>query len=170
MLRLNVRSTVLPLVAAALLGACSDPSAPAPRVLAAAPASAVVGGPNLSDFNSFAGWLWVCPDTPVGGTAGFYFSWKITDNATNVVVGQGTVMNASAQQCLNLGNVSTTAHGRYTATVKEDPGQPYHVTGITADYGSNFPGTPPTPMVNLSKNRISSLITNDFGVVFTFHH
>ncbi len=112
MLRLSVRSTILPLVAAALLGACADPSAPAPRVPRRSARRRCGRRPRPAPTtNSFAGWLWVCPDTPVGGTAGFYFSWKITDNATNVVVGQGTVMNASAQQCLNLGNVSTTVHG-----------------------------------------------------------
>lgn len=169
MKNLLARSTVLPLVASVLLAACADSSATAPRVLATAPSAAVVGAPNLSDFNSFAGELWVCPDTPGGGT-GFYFNWRIVDNATNLVVASGKVANASAQQCLLLGTVPTNVSGRYTATVKEDPGFPYKVQGISASYGSNFPNVSPTPTIELAKQRISSLMTHDFGVLFTFHH
>lgn len=166
---LFARSTVLPLLASVLLAACADSTAPTPRVLAVAPSAAVIGGPNLSDFRSFSGQLWVCPDTPGPGT-GFYFKWSIVDNATSLVVASGTVANASAQQCLNLGSVPTNVRGRYTATVKEDPGNPYKLQSISASYGSNLPIAAPTPTINLAKKTISSLMSNDFGVLFTFHH
>jgi hypothetical protein len=118
MKNLLARSTVLPLVASVLLAACADSSATAPRVLATAPSAAVVGAPNLSDFNSFAGEL-LSARYAWGGT-GFYFNWRIVDNATNLVVASGR-SRMSAQQCLLLGTVPTNVSGRYTATVKEDP-------------------------------------------------
>ena len=163
------RSTVLSVLAAVLLAACADSTEPTPRVLAMAPSAAVIGGPNLSDFNSFAGQLWVCPDTPGPGT-GFYFNWRIVDNATNLIVASGKVADASAQQCLMLGSVPTSGSARYTASVKEDPGNPYKVKSISASYGSNFPNTPPTPTIDLARQRITSVMTHDFGVLFTFHH
>lgn len=169
MKQLLARSTVVPLVASVLLAACADSTAPVPRVLATAPSAAVIGGPNLSDFHSFEGELWVCPDTPGAGT-GFYFNWSIVDNATNLVVAKGKVANSAAQQCLLLGTVPTNVSGRYTATVREDPGNPYKVQSISASYGSNFPNVPPTPTIELAKKRISSQMTNDYGVLFTFHH
>lgn len=162
------RRAALPAVALLLLSACSDATSPA-APLVSTPAAAVVGGPDLSDFRNFGAELWVCPDTPGPGT-GFFFSWRIVDNATNTVVNSGSIKGASAQQCLLLGSVPTSPPGRYTATVKEDPGSVYKVIGISADYGANFPGNVPTPTVNVPGRVISSLMTHDFGVVFTFHH
>lgn len=162
------RGAMLPVVASLLLSACADATSP-PAPLASAPAAAVIGGPDLSDFRNFGGQLWVCPDTPTPSN-GFFFSWRITDNATNAVVASGTIRNAAAQQCLLLGSVPSSPPGRYTAFVREDPGAAFKVRAITADYGANFPNTPPTPTVNIPRKSISSLMTHDFGVVFTFHH
>lgn len=156
-------------VASLLLFACSDATSPAPAVLATGPSAVVIGGPDLSDFRNFGGQLWVCPDTPTPAN-GFFFAWRITDNATNTVVASGTVKNAAAQQCLLLGSVPSSPPGRYTAVVREDPGASFKVTGITASYGANFPNTPPVPTVNIPKKTISSLMTHDYGVVFTFQH
>jgi hypothetical protein len=170
MIRLKALRAALPVVAALAFAACSDSAtAPTARALDITPSAAVIGGPNLADFKSFAGQLWVCPDTP-GPGQGFFFAWKIVDNATNTIVASGTVSKASAQQCLLLGTVPTGTPGRYTATVKEDPGAAFKVNAITASYGANFPIAPPTPTVNVPKRTISSLMTHDFGVLFTFIH
>lgn len=163
------RRTPLLAVASLLLLACSDATAPRVGTFATEPLAVTIGGPDLSDFRNFGGQLWVCPDTPTPAS-GFYFSWRITDNSTNTVVASGTIKNAAAQQCLLLGTVPSSPPGRYTAFVREDPGAAFKVTGITASYGTNFPIAPPTPTVNVPKRWISSLITHDFGVVFTFQH
>jgi len=162
------RGTVLPVVASLLLSACTDATSPS-APLVSTPAAAVIGGPDLSDFRNFGGELWVCPDTPTPAS-GFFFAWRITDNVTNTVVASGTVQNAAAQQCLLLGSVPSSPPGRYTAFVREDPGSTFQVSAITASYGANFPNTPPTPTVNIPRRSISSLMTHDFGVVFTFYH
>ena len=169
MTRFIFTRAALPLAASLLLVACADSTAPAIRPLPTSSAASIVGGPNLSDFRSFTGQLWACPDTP-SPASGFFFSWKIVDNATSAVVASGTVSNAAAQQCLMFATVPTNVPGRYTATVREDPGSTFQVTSITADYGANFPVTPPVPTVNVAKRVISSLMTHDFGVMFTFHH
>ncbi len=169
MTRTKAVGLAFPIVAALLFTACADSTAPAMRALSITPSATVIGGPNLADFKSFTGQLWACPDTPVPGT-GFFFAWKIVDNATSAVVASGTVSNQAAQQCLNFASVPGSPPGRFTATVKEDPGNPFKVTGITADYGSNFPNAPPIPTVDVAKRTISSLMTHDFGVVFTFQH
>jgi hypothetical protein len=163
-----IRGAMLTVVASLLLSACTDTTSPT-APLASAPAAAVVGGPDMSDFRNFGGQLWVCPDTP-SPSNGFFFSWRITDNATSTVVASGTVKNAAAQQCLLLGSVPSSPPGRYTAYVREDPGAAFKVSAITAGYGTNFPNTPPTPTVNIPQKWITSLMTHDFGVVFTFHH
>lgn len=162
------RGAILPVVASLLLSACTDATSPS-APLVTTPVAAVIGGPDLSDFRNFGAQLWVCPDTPTPSN-GFFFAWRITDNATGAVVASGTIKNAAAQQCLHLGSVPSSPPGRYTAFVREDPGSVFKVSAITADYGANFPATPPTPTVNIPKKWISSLMTHDYGVVFTFHH
>jgi hypothetical protein len=168
MIKQLTRGAVLPVVASLLLSACTDATSPSAPFFTE-PLAAVIGGPDQSDFRNFGGQLWVCPDTPTPSN-GFFFSWRITDNATNTVVAGGTIKNAAAQQCLHLGSVPSSPPGRYTAYVREDPGSVFKVIGITASYGANFPITPPTPTVDIPRKWISSLMTHDFGVVFTFQH
>jgi len=155
---------------ALVFAACSDAAtAPTVRSLDIDAAQAITGGPDLSDYKSFAGQLWTCPDTPTPD-AGFFYAWRIIDNATNTIVSSGTVKNAIGGTCILLGSVPANRPGRYTAFVKEDPGLAYQVTSISADYGTDFPITAPTPTVNIPKRWIQSLITHDFGVQFTFFH
>lgn len=153
-----------------LLSACSDSAtAPARAPLAVAPVAAHTGDPSENDFNTFPGELWVCPDVgdPING---FIYKWSITDNATNLVVQSGVTKNITGGTCTWLASVPTTTYGRYTAWVREDPAGRYKISSIEAHYGLNFPNTPPPATIDMSGKAISDIISNDFGVVFTFYH
>jgi hypothetical protein len=153
-----------------LLAACTDASAPVAPVVPVAPLAAHTGGPDLSDYNAFPGELWVCPDVPYP-VIGFIYRWSIVDNATNQVVQSGFSTNVTAGICIQLASVSTLTPGNYTATVREDPAAHFKISSITSRYGTNLPITPPTPNFPPPVGKvISNILTNDYGVVFTFYH
>ena len=165
--------TVATAAGIALFAACSDTTAPTPHTLRVHPLAAVSGGPDLSDFHNFTGELWSCVDAGTPGT-GFAFKWKIVDNASHAVVSSGVKLGVSVGECVFLDAVPTNIPGRYTATVIEDPGGAggvsFQISSIDADYGANFPPPAPTASPNVPGRRISSLMTHDFGVQFTFFH
>lgn len=155
---------------AAVLSACADSAtAPLRAPLAVAPVAAHTGDPSENDFNTFPGELWVCPDVgdPI---VGFLYRWTITDNATMLVVQSGVTKNIVGGVCTFLASVPTDTYGRYTAWVREAPAGKYKIASIEAHYGLNFPNTPPPATLDMNGKAISDLISNDFGVVFTFYH
>ncbi|MEO6444463.1 MAG: hypothetical protein ABIZ91_07305 [Gemmatimonadaceae bacterium] len=168
MLRHTFVRASLAIVAAGMITACAESTAPVAGTLVTEPNATMDGGANLNNMKSFAGQVYVCPQTSAPGT-GFAYKWSVTNNATSQVVGSGVVRNVTANTCVMLSSVPTDVRARYTVVVREDPGGSFTVQAISASYGNNFPGTAPTA-TRVNTRTISSMISHDFGVQYTFHH
>jgi hypothetical protein len=163
------------LAVAGLLAACVDqptavesPLAFRPGLASAPPSLAVSGGPDLSDFLSFQGEIWICKDGNVAGVP-FSFDYTVTRQSDGVVVANGST-TVPVGQCVMAANVSTEASGRYVATATETTTLPdWSLTAIDWAYGANLPFTPAAPTINLATRTISALLlSNDIGVQITF--
>ena len=178
----RTRRSQAALVAAALvLGACAEgansPVAPtlSPRVNAvvsglasSAPSRSVVGGPDLSDFLSFQGEVWICKDGNVAGVA-FDFDYTVIRQSDNAVVAQGST-TVPVGQCRLATSINTQVSGRYRATATETSVVPsWSLMAIDWAYGANLPASPPAPTIDLANRTVSAvLIANDVGVQLTF--
>ena len=159
----------------ALLAACADgPStvSPGSAVLAGlasrAPSATVVGGPNLSDFLSFQGEIWICKDGNVPGVT-FDFDYNVVRLSDGALVAVGST-TVPVGQCVMATNISTQISARYRATATETTTRAnWSLTAIDWAYGANLPATPAAPTINLATKTISAvLVANDVGVQLTF--
>lgn len=158
-----------------LLAACVDqptavnsPLTFRPGLASSTPSTNVSGGPDLSDFLSFQGEIWICKDGNVAGVP-FSFDYTVTRQGDGVVVASGST-TVPVGQCVMAANVSTEASGRYVATATETTTLPdWSLTGIDWAYGANLPFTPAAPTIDLGSRTISALLlSNDIGVQITF--
>lgn len=153
---------------ATMLGACvDDPIAPtAARLGADIPALAVTGGPDLSDWKSFQGEVWICKDGNQAGTFGF--DWAVsTLTGTPVLSGTVNVPLGTCVMAVHLDTVVTTR--AHIAVTEQALAANWALTSITYTHGTNFPGTVGIPIISLPGRTISELhASNDFGVVVTF--
>lgn len=171
-------SRVSMIAAACALAACSE-SATAPGSESAAraviaglasraPSLAVSGGPDLSDYKTFQGEVWICKDGNVAGTS-FPIDYIVVRRSDGSTVVSGTV-SVPVGQCVLAASVLTEVNGRYEVTATEHllPAN-WSLTAIDWAYGLNFPLTPPPPTIDLATRTISAvLIANDVGVQLTF--
>lgn len=153
----------------ALFGACADPStAPAPTQLAPnAPSFAVTGGPDLSDWLSFQGEIWICKDGNQAGPS-FAFDWSVVTRHGDTPVASGTVY-VPLGTCVLAHHLDLEANVRAHITVAEQTPPPdWALTAIAYDWG-NLPNAPEVPVVDIQSRSISEVhASNDNGVQITF--
>lgn len=154
---------------ATIVGACvDDPTAPlAARVGTSVPALAVTGGPDLGDWRSFQGEVWICKDANTTGTS-FDLDWSVSTYLGAPLV-NGTV-TVPAGGCVMAVHLDTVSSVRVHIDVTEHALPPnWALTGINIDYGTGFPGTVDIPVVNLTARTITGVhASNDFGVQITY--
>lgn len=154
---------------ATILGACVDnPVAPsAARLGANTPALAVSGGPDLSDWKSFQGEVWICKDGNQTGTS-FTFDWAATTyDGAPVASGMVTVPVGGCVMAVHLD--TTVAARTHIAVTEHAPLANWALTDIDYDYGANFPGVVDVPVIDLQGRTISAVhANNDVGVQITF--
>lgn len=153
----------------ALIGACSDhPVAPTtPAMRANAPALAVTGGPDLSDWRSFQGEVWLCKDG--NGVGNFTFDWTVELRRDGSPVASGTTI-VPAGGCVMAVHLDTVHTLPVHVTVTEQvPPANWAFTAITHAYGAGLPVTPDTPVIDLATRTIRDVhASNDLGVQITF--
>lgn len=154
---------------ATILGACTnDVVAPIDAyTVANVPALAVTGGPDLGDWQSFQGEVWICKDGNQTGTS-FGFDWAVS-TLTGTPVLSGTV-NVPLGTCVLAVHLDTTVTTRAHIAVTEHAlATNWALTSITYSHGTNFPGTVGIPIISLPGRTIGELhASNDFGAVVTF--
>jgi hypothetical protein len=133
-----------------------------------APSRNVIGGPDLSDYKTFQGEIYICKDGNQTGAA-FNFDYEVVRQSDNVVVAQGSA-TVPVGQCVLAANVSTETPGRYKASATETSVVAnWSLTDIDWAYGSNLPISPPAPTIDIPTRTISAvLLSNDIGVQLTF--
>ena len=133
-----------------------------------APSLAVTGGPDLSDYLTFQGEVWICKDGNQPGTS-FAFDYSVIRVSDNTQVAAGTV-SVPLGQCVLATSINTQIGGRYKATATEQaPPANWSLTAIDWAYGANLPITPLAPTIDLAARTISAvLVANDVGVQLTF--
>ncbi len=132
------------------------------------PSRSVVGGPDLSDFHTFEGQIFICKDGNQTG-ASFNFDYSVIRQSDGAVVSQGST-TVPVGQCVLATSVSTQTNGRYRATATETSIVPdWSLTAIDWAYGANLPLSPPAPTIDIPNRTISAvLVANDVGVQLTF--
>lgn len=148
--------------------AVRSPTPFAPGLASRTPSLAVSGGPDLSDYLSFQGEVWICKDGNQPGTS-FAIDYTVVRTSDNTQVAAGTV-TVPLGQCVLATSINTQIGGRYRATATEQaPPANWSLTAIDWAYGANLPITPAPPTVNLAARTISAvLVANDVGVQLTF--
>jgi len=133
-----------------------------------APSRAVVGGPDLSDFHTFEGQVWICKDGNVPGVP-FTFDYTVVRQSDNALVAQGST-TVPVGQCVMATSINTEVNGRYRASATETSSVPnWSLLAIDWAYGANLPVSPPAPTIDLPTRTVSAvLIANDVGVQLTF--
>jgi len=156
--------------AAALVvaAACADRSmAPEATLGPRAPALAVSGGPDLSDWKTFQGEVWICKDGNSSGS--FTFDWTVARRADGTLLLTGTTL-VPVGQCVMAVHLDTVHTLPVHVTITEQ-GPPAHwaLTAIDHAYGAGLPGTPDIPVVDLATRTIRDVhASNDLGVQVTF--
>lgn len=148
--------------------AVGTPLAFRPGLASGPPSLAVTGGPDLGDYKSFQGQVWICKDGNQTGTA-FNFDYTVVRSTDNSLVAQGST-TVPVGQCVMATSVSTATGGRYVASATETSVVPnWTLTAIDWAYGANLPVAPPAPTVDLATRTVSAvLLSNDVGVQLTF--
>jgi len=163
------------LALAGLVAACADtptalrsPQTVRPGLASGPPSLAVTGGPDLSDYKSFQGQVWICKDGNQTGVS-FNFDYRVVRASDNSLIAQGST-TVPVGQCVLATSVTTAVGGRYVATATETSVLPnWTLTDIDWAYGANLPVSPPPPTIDLATRTVSAvLIANDVGVQLTF--
>lgn len=143
-------------------------NAVAAGLASSSPSRTVIGGPDLSDYKSFQGEIYICKDGNQAG-ASFNFDYEVVRQSDNVVVAQGST-TVPVGQCVLAANVSTETPGRYKASATETSVVAnWSLTDIDWAYGANLPISPPAPTIDIPTRTISAvLLSNDIGVQLTF--
>lgn len=155
---------------ATLLGACAD-NATAPVAAnpgANVPALAVTGGPDLSDWKTFQGEIWICKDGNQTGTS-FTFDWSVVKRSDGTPLLAGTTVVPLGGCVMAVHLPTEVAYPVHVAVTEQGPPADWALTALAYAYGANFPLTPDVPAIDMASRTISGVhASNDVGVQITF--
>lgn len=166
------RKLLLSLTALAFGAACAD-SPVAPTAVAEFEVNAALQGttafPDTTDFRNMAGQLWIC-NTGNGPGYDFHYAVTIRERATGTLVARGVIHGVDIGQCVMAVAYPTSPPFHYTAVVKQDAPMTHYMAHGFFNFGAGFPIAPPPSTVDLAKRMMTSMFSNDGGVVMNFYN